>query len=341
MLTSNNYLGLREPPADPRGPEARRRPLGRRARLRPLHLRHPGAPPRARGGDRVLLRNGRRDPLHDVLERERGTLRRRPRRAGRALLRRAQPRVDHRRRPPVQGEALPRAAQRHEAFERMLEEDGASRFRLMITDGVFSMEGEEADLRELVADLRGEGRDPRRRRLARDGRPRRDGARHGRGAGRARSDPGLDRHARQGDGLRGRRLRDRAARARRDAPPEEPHVPVLELAASRRRGGRARGVPPAARGSGAGQAAPRQRRLLPQGARRRGIPDPPRHASDRAGHRRRHREGARDGQGALRGGRLRVRVRLPGRAAGPGAPARARSPPPTSARTSTGRSRRS
>ena len=36
------------------------------------------------------------------------------------------------------------------AFERMLEEDGASRYRLMITDGVFSMEGEEADLRELA-----------------------------------------------------------------------------------------------------------------------------------------------------------------------------------------------
>jgi glycine C-acetyltransferase len=37
------------------------------------------------------------------------------------------------------------------AFERMLAEDTASRFRLMITDGVFSMEGEEAHLRELVA----------------------------------------------------------------------------------------------------------------------------------------------------------------------------------------------
>lgn len=36
------------------------------------------------------------------------------------------------------------------AFERMLGEDTASRFRLMITDGVFSMEGEEANLRELV-----------------------------------------------------------------------------------------------------------------------------------------------------------------------------------------------
>jgi glycine C-acetyltransferase len=36
------------------------------------------------------------------------------------------------------------------AFEKMLSEDTASRHRVMITDGVFSMEGEEADLRELV-----------------------------------------------------------------------------------------------------------------------------------------------------------------------------------------------
>jgi glycine C-acetyltransferase len=36
------------------------------------------------------------------------------------------------------------------AFEKMLGEDKTSRFRLMMTDGVFSMEGEEANLRELV-----------------------------------------------------------------------------------------------------------------------------------------------------------------------------------------------
>ncbi|MFN2633839.1 MAG: glycine C-acetyltransferase [Thermoanaerobaculia bacterium] len=36
------------------------------------------------------------------------------------------------------------------AFDRLLAEDGASRFRMMMTDGVFSMEGEEADLRALV-----------------------------------------------------------------------------------------------------------------------------------------------------------------------------------------------
>ena len=36
------------------------------------------------------------------------------------------------------------------AFEKMLAEDTSSRFRLMMTDGVFSMEGEEADLKELA-----------------------------------------------------------------------------------------------------------------------------------------------------------------------------------------------
>lgn len=36
------------------------------------------------------------------------------------------------------------------ALEKMLTEDKTSRFRLMMTDGVFSMEGEEANLRELV-----------------------------------------------------------------------------------------------------------------------------------------------------------------------------------------------
>jgi glycine C-acetyltransferase len=36
------------------------------------------------------------------------------------------------------------------AFEKMLAEDSVSRFKLMITDGVFSMEGELADLPELV-----------------------------------------------------------------------------------------------------------------------------------------------------------------------------------------------
>jgi glycine C-acetyltransferase len=36
------------------------------------------------------------------------------------------------------------------ALEKMLSEDGSSRFKLFITDGVFSMEGEEANLPEMV-----------------------------------------------------------------------------------------------------------------------------------------------------------------------------------------------
>ncbi len=41
------------------------------------------------------------------------------------------------------------------ALEKMLSEDTASRFRLMMTDGVFSMEGEEADLVSLARICRG------------------------------------------------------------------------------------------------------------------------------------------------------------------------------------------
>ncbi len=74
--------------------------------------------------------------------------------ARRALLGRAQPRLDHRRRAPLQGETLPRAARRHEGVRRRCSRrthlGRSSRFRLMMTDGVFSMEGEEADLPELV-----------------------------------------------------------------------------------------------------------------------------------------------------------------------------------------------
>jgi glycine C-acetyltransferase len=36
------------------------------------------------------------------------------------------------------------------ALERMLDKDTSSRFRMVVTDGVFSMEGEEANLRDLV-----------------------------------------------------------------------------------------------------------------------------------------------------------------------------------------------
>src|SRR6266496_3100449 len=147
------------------------------------------------------------------------------------------------------------------AFEKMLAEDTSSRFKLMMTDGVFSMEGEEADLRELVRICR-----ERDAILAVD-----------------------DSHATGVLGAtgRGRRI--------------------------------ARGLPNAARRPGAGPKAARQRGLFPQGHVGRRLPDPPWHAPDRARHRRRHREGPHDGQGALRRRRLRLRLRLPRRPPWPGA----------------------
>ncbi len=53
----------------------------------------------------------------------------------------AQSRLDHRRRPALQGQALPLRQQRHERVGDRLKEadkDGA-RFKLIATDGVFSM----------------------------------------------------------------------------------------------------------------------------------------------------------------------------------------------------------
>ncbi len=207
------------------------------------------------------------------------------------------------------------------AFAKMVAEDGDSRFKLMITDGVFSMEGELADLPELVRICETHGVDPRRGRLPRHRDPRQERPRHRRGAGRLRPHPDHDRYARQGHGIGRRRLRDGAEGRRRDAATEEPHLSLFQLAAARGRGRCARDISDAPRGPGARREAARQCGVLSQGDLRGRIPDPPRHSPDRPGHRRRHREGARHGQGPLRGRRLRFRVRVPGRAAGPGAPA--------------------
>ena len=73
------------------------------------------------------------------------------------------------------------------ALEQMLGEDKTSRFKLYITDGVFSMEGEEAGPARVRPDLREARRRARGGRLARDGGPREDGTRHRRRAGRLRT----------------------------------------------------------------------------------------------------------------------------------------------------------
>ena len=98
---ANNYLGLSGAPgADRRGPRRPRRP-----RLRPvvgaLHLRHPGPAQGAGAAPLGLLRLRGRHPVLLLLRRQRRRVRDAARRAGRDRLRRAQPRVDHRRHPPA------------------------------------------------------------------------------------------------------------------------------------------------------------------------------------------------------------------------------------------------
>ena len=112
MLTSNNYLGFAN---HPRIREAQKKAVDRWGAglgsvrficgTQQLHKE-------LEAEIASFFGMRRRDPLHDLLGRERGPLRHGPRRAGRALLRRAEPRLDHRRRAALQGEALPRAARR-------------------------------------------------------------------------------------------------------------------------------------------------------------------------------------------------------------------------------------
>ncbi len=112
MLTSNNYLGFAN---HPRVLDAARNALSRWGNglgsvrficgTQQLHKD-------LERGDLEVLRDGGHDPLHVLLERERGPLRAPPRRGGRAPLGRPEPRLDHRRHPPLQGEALPRPARR-------------------------------------------------------------------------------------------------------------------------------------------------------------------------------------------------------------------------------------
>ena len=106
LLRQQLPRALRPPAAARRGARRPRRP-----RLRPLlgalHLRHPGPAPGAGAAPRRLLRLRGRHPLLLLLRRQRRRLRGAARRAGRHRLRRAQPRLDHRRHPARQGAALP------------------------------------------------------------------------------------------------------------------------------------------------------------------------------------------------------------------------------------------
>ena len=100
----------------------------------------------------AVPRHRGRDPVRLVLRRERRGVRGAARRAGRGHLRRAQPRLDHRRRPAVQGAAAalrqPRHGRARAAAASRLPD---ARYRLVVTDGVFSMDGYLAPLDEICA----------------------------------------------------------------------------------------------------------------------------------------------------------------------------------------------
>ena len=110
---ANNYLGLADHPDVIAAAKDALDTHGFGMALGALHLRHAGPAQAAREDDRGLLRHRGHDPLRRLLRRQRRPVRAAARRERRDHLRRAQPRLDHRRRAPVQGQALPLRQLRH------------------------------------------------------------------------------------------------------------------------------------------------------------------------------------------------------------------------------------
>ncbi len=138
------------------------------------------------GAHQRVPRHRGRHPLLVLLRRQRRPLRDPARRGGRDHLRRAQPRVDHRRHPPLQGRAPPLRPRRHgRARGRAAGRRRASALRMIATDGVFSMDGDIAHARAHLRSRRQIPRDGHGRRQPRHRLHRQDRARHDRALRRA------------------------------------------------------------------------------------------------------------------------------------------------------------
>ena len=238
---------------------------------------------------------------------------------------RAQPREPHRR-DPARRARVERSIYPHSDMDCAAATGSRRRSRdarkLIVTDGVFSMEGDLAKLPEIVELAREHDAVVDRRRLARRRRARRDRARDGRSTSACSARSTSSRDARQGARRRRRRLRRGVGGGLRRPRAALAAAALLERAC--RRPSRAARCARSSSCSSSRSSSPdcARTRGVPRAARRGRLSTARRRGGDRPDHHRRDRRGDGAVGAPARRGRLRHGVRLPGRAGGNGTRAR-------------------